>query len=252
MVGLVGLKKQGLLGSNNVVVSREALQRSLNIWNSGEFLPVAESDRLRQAIDELLSGTEIPKIAKEKAGITIHRLLEGYANRDWESFASARIPSSQFRILPDVAVALRKYGPGDAEGLSLTNVYRAIWEGAFEDSPLFSSVSFVSSSLTVLKLNRTALTGYVQFPEFTERTNQNWGAATPTLALNYDQLIEKPAEKESTILTLRFFFFGSRGDEEGARPFMFVFVWDEQGALWVPWQFTHAQARPTKHTLRFF
>jgi len=234
------------------ILSPNTLQATEDVWNHRNFIAISNSAAVNDALIGMMSKLKMRADAKNLALASIQGILAAYAASDWPSFERFRIPLPDFNVPPDVEVALRKHGPEAYRNRPIVEVYQAIWEATFKE-PLFFSVSFVTNSLTLLDMPFDRVK-FINLPEFTDPTNENWLEATPTLVFDYSAHLKREQEKTNanqSPMVLRLFFFGH--DESGhTKPYMIVFVWDEENAIWLPSQFTHLSAKTPGHDIRFF
>ena len=231
------------------MISAEDLKRTQNVWAERSFIPVGEA--VEAETQRMLAEAPLAEPARASAKNAIVKMIGSYAAADWDAFQAARIPLAGYEIGPDVIEGLQAHAPEAYRSSPPLEMYRAWWKQTFATNSLFTSVSLPTNAITAMTIPLQE-SEQISFPEFTEKANQNWLSASPPLVFNYNKHILSSLRPDANVQMLRIFFFGKRGDDEGARPFMFTMLWDEKHSVWLPWRFTHASAKPTVHKIRFF
>lgn len=246
LIGISILRKS----SPKVIISAVTLHKTHASWTNRTFIDCTDSGLLKEAIGSKMADQPLDAQQRSAAEADCATFIQSISTRDWDEFQRVRLPLPSFKVSDEVSTALTKYSGLSANTNSIDH-YRALWVQTFHEKPLFTGVSFVSNSVTILHFN-TFLIGKIPFPEFVSKQDQNWLQVTPTVAFDYSSVFENHVSIGSPLTLLRFFFFAKCPDPEGARPFMLIFLWDHHSNRWIPWELTHASVRPTTHKLRFF
>jgi hypothetical protein len=247
-------KKHAVVAGGHLSLPGNALRRSYNIWTNRAFITVKENDEAFRAVEMLASSLPVSEKARSNAVKSCVGLIKAYGRGDWEAFLSVRAPESDFEINSKAVKALESA----AKYYSVTNVskvtpanaidtYHLLWGNLIKTNGLFSDISFISNSITVVETSPIYLQDAAA-PSFTNKTNQNFIEITPTSVLDYRA---KPlVEQAQKIEALRFFFFGKTGAE--CNYYLFIFALNEQSGAWIPWRLTVGYAGAFKHKVAVF
>src|ERR1019366_368529 len=130
---------------------------------------------------------------------------------------------------------------------NVLDIYHLVWGDLVNTNGLFSDISFITNSITVVETSPDYLV-QISAPPFTDKTNQTYFTHSPRSILDYNAKLSVPPSQK--IKALRFFFFGKKGRE--CDFYMFVFALDEPSGVWVPWRLSIGCAAAPSHVLAVF
>ena len=247
LLGLIlwrGKNRPHTLPQGAIRVPGNALKRSAAIWKDREFLNITNNrDKIHQAIESFIAPLPISTSAKSNAVMSSFGLIMAYGTGSWNDFLRTRIPVSGYET---TNIALVRYGFNvqDKMGTNVDDVYHAYWQKMFQESPLFSDVSFISNSVGLYDLPWDKIK-QIPTPQFTDPTNQNW--VDTSLLKVYDY---PPLPNSNTAKVLSLFFFTKNNEIPGF--LKIAFVWDESHEVWIPWVFTVGIVQKPMHDLHLF
>jgi len=221
------------------------LRKSETIWANRAFLKIEKDDEIQGLLGDLVGRLPLSEKAKLAANRSCWGMLKAYGSGDWYMFQSVRIPIKGYEINTQMVKALKMNAPDKSSETSI-EVYHDAWNNTFKKTPLFDQVSLESNAVTVLTLPLIDIKG-VAFPQFTTLANQNWMTISPTRFFDYDKIM---SNKSNQVQVLRFFFFGKIGND--TRPYMVIFVWNEDDSVWLPWRMTFALVKTPLHNVLAF
>lgn len=244
----------GLMPSGVASVNGNLLHKSHNIWTNRAFITVKENDEAFRAVETLASSLPISENLKSNAVQSCVGIIKAYGRGDWRAFLSARAPFSDYDINPQAVGALER----EVKHCNVTNVskvttataldiYHLVWEDLVDTNGLFSDISFIANSITMVETSPNYLV-QIAVPSFTAKTNENYFTLSPRSILDYSTKLSM--QQSQKIEALRFFFFGKKGRE--CDFYMFIFALNEQSGVWIPWRLTIGYTAAPSHKVAVF
>ncbi len=241
----------GLTPSGAAFITGAPLRRSNDIWTNRVFLTATENDEAFRAVETLAGSLPVSENVKSNAVQTCIEIIKAYGRGDWDAFLSVRAPSPDYAIDLQAVEALereaKRYNVTNIPNVTAENVldiYHRVWKDLVDTNGLFSEISFITNSITVIETSPNYL-AEVAVPSFTAKTNENYFILSPRSILDYSAKFS-----DQKIKALRFFFFSKEGKK--CDFYMFVFALNEQNGIWIPWRLSVGHTAAPSHKLPFF
>jgi hypothetical protein len=249
LFGLVFLKKQkhpaAFQGVQEPVrIDGKDLRGSAVIWTNREFVHIVKNEEnIRIIIQNFITPLLLSDKEKSNALSSCFGMIKAYGAGDWEEFMAVRIPISGYEVTKE-AISQYALNISETKISDADQAYKTYWKTTFQESPLFSEVSFVSNSVSLFNLSQIKIKE-IHPPEFTDKLHQRWIENTLTKVYDYPNIAKINEAK-----VLRLFFFSKDNKIPGFVQILFVLNGDD--GLWLPYSFTLGIVQKPTHDLYLF